>query len=51
VEGLRIPLAGEGDDLVLAERREGPQLDDLAFGEILEIENRLLLSFRSGGRQ
>jgi hypothetical protein len=51
VERLRIPLAGEGDDLFLAEGRDGPQLDDLAFGEVLEVENRILLSVWSGGRQ
>jgi hypothetical protein len=51
VERLRIPLASEGDDLFLAEGRDGPQLDDLAFGEVFEVENRGLQSVRSGGRQ
>jgi hypothetical protein len=43
VERLWVPLPGEGDDLFLAEGREGPQLDDLAFGEVFEVENRGLL--------
>jgi len=51
VERLRIPLSSEGDDLFLAEGRDWAQLDDLAFGEVLEIENRMLLSVWSAGRQ
>jgi hypothetical protein len=51
VERLRVPLAGEGDDLFLAEGRDGPQLDDLAFGEVFEVEDgRRLLSLSPGGR-
>jgi len=51
VERLWIPLPGEGDDRFLVEWWEGPQFDDLAFGEVFEVENRMLLSVPSGGRQ
>jgi hypothetical protein len=51
MERLRVPLASEGDDLFLGKGRDRPQLDDVAFGEVFEIENRGLLSVRSGGRQ
>jgi len=51
MEGLRVPLAGEGDDLILAQLRDAPEFDDLALGEIFEVENQTLQSVRSGGRQ
>jgi hypothetical protein len=40
VEGLWIPLPREGDDLVLGEGRDGPEFDDLALGEVFEVQNR-----------
>jgi hypothetical protein len=52
MEGLWVPLAGEGDDLLLGQRGDGAQLDDLALGEVFEVEDRsTCLSVSSGGRQ
>jgi hypothetical protein len=39
VERLGVPLAGEGDDFVFAQRWKGPQFDDLALAEIFEVED------------
>jgi len=39
MERLRVPLAGKGDDLVLAEGRDRAEFDDLAFGEVFEVED------------
>jgi hypothetical protein len=51
VERLRVPLAGEGDDLVDGEGREGSEFDDLANGKVFEVEDRGLLWVRAGGRE
>ena len=39
MEGLRVELPGEGDDLLLGQRRNGSELDDLALGEVFEVED------------
>jgi hypothetical protein len=49
VHRLRIPLAGEGDDLFLAEGRDRAELDDLAFGEVFEVEDGRRLRWLSTG--
>jgi hypothetical protein len=39
MEGLGVELSGEGDNFLLGQRRNGSELDDLAFGEVFEIED------------
>jgi predicted transcriptional regulator len=51
VERLRVPLAGEGDDLLFRERRKRAEIELLTYGEVFEIADRRLLSVSSGRRQ